>query len=297
MSDSPHTLLIGVDGGGSRCRVAIGTAEDGLLEEAEGGPANPNSDFDQAISMIRQTTHRAADKAGIDASALCGATAHLGLAGVLSAEDGQKVAAALPFARSLVTDDRMTTLVGALGSEDGFVAAIGTGSFIGGRQAGHTRFLGGWGFPIGDQASGAWLARAALAQVLESHDGVRPPGPMTQNLFARFDNDAQVLCRFSFAASPRDYAKLAPEIVAAARAGDADASALMQAGADYINAGLAALGYSADTPLCLTGGLGTHYAPWLPKSLQSQLRRPDGTALDGAFRLAADAARTGVCIS
>jgi hypothetical protein len=55
---------------------------------------------------------------------------------------------------------------GALGPGDGTVAAIGTGSFFGRRSGGAYRYLGGWGYQLGDEASGdvvvVILVRSAL---------------------------------------------------------------------------------------------------------------------------------------
>jgi glucosamine kinase len=60
----------------------------------------------------------------------------------------------------------------------------------------------------------------------------------------------------------------------------------MQDGADYIVNSLTALGYTAGAPLCLTGGLGPHYANYLPTSYNTNLIEPKGSALDGALLLA-----------
>lgn len=75
--------------------------------------------------------------------------------------------------------------------------------------------------------------------------------------------------------------------MAAAEAGDPEGRVLMQAGADYIRAALTALGHRPDQPLCLLGGVGRHYAPYL-SGLVSQ--PPLLPAVSGALILAARAA-------
>ena len=294
MSDSSHPLLIACDGGGTGCRVAVGTARDGILATAEGGAANANTDAENTRRNILDATRTALRQAGFAPEDLTRATAHLGLAGILAATEGARFDDSLPFARSTVTDDRLTTLTGALGPGDGFVAAVGTGSFLAARQNGTARFLGGWGFPVGDQASGAWLARRALEVTLECHDGTRPHSDMTRALMARFEGNARALCRFSFTASPRDYGSLAPLVFDAARARDPHGLPIVEAGAAYLVAALAALDYRSPQPLVLTGGAGPAYAEFLPAPLRAALTPRRGSALDGAFELARAAAETPV---
>ena len=64
MSDSSHNVLIGVDGGGAGCRVAIGTAQDGVVATAEGGRANPASELEIALRNIDAGIRIAATKLG-----------------------------------------------------------------------------------------------------------------------------------------------------------------------------------------------------------------------------------------
>ena len=82
------------------------------------------------------------------------------------------IAEALPIDNVTVSDDRPTNMAGALGGTDGYVAAIGTGSFLGRQSGAEQRFIGGWGLRLGDEASGAWLGRRVLSRVLDWRDGV-----------------------------------------------------------------------------------------------------------------------------
>jgi glucosamine kinase len=203
---------------------------------------------------------------------------YLGLAGIMTDDDGRRLAQALDLPRAVVADDQNSTIVGALGDADGAVAAIGTGSFLG-RQSGQViRRIGGWGFHIGDQASGGWLGRRALAQVMLARDGLVHDSALLQDIAAQDFGPGGIIA-FQFRASPADYARFAPIILASP---DPFAKTLMQEGAAYIRAGLTALGWEPHEPLCLTGGIGAHYAPYLGLPITDPL----GTALDGAFMLA-----------
>lgn len=270
-------LVVGVDGGGTGCRAAV-EVDGHVCAVAEGGAANVTSDPETAIRNVVQAVEAAARQAKVDVS---GAIAHVGLAGVMGQEDAAWVAARLPFAQVAVSDDRPTMVAGALGNEDGSVAAIGTGSFVATRHRGEFRFAGGWGLAVSDQASGAWLGREVLARALMCFDGLEPYSALTVDVMREFGDDGNAIVSFSQKAAPSDFAEFAPMIVNAALAKDAIGVDLMATGARYLRSALKAVGCSSK--VCLTGGVGPHYAPYL-EGLKCE--RPSGSALDGALMLA-----------
>lgn len=286
MLTTQQTLLIGVDGGGTGCRAAIGTAAQGILGRADGGRANATSDPALAIDNVRSTIDAAARSAGLPPSAIETAIAHVGLAGVMTPDDSARIAAALPMQRCVVTDDRPTAVTGALGSKDGFLMSVGTGTIIATRKGADFGFVSGWGFQVSDQASGAWLGRAALEQVLLCHDGIATFTPLIRAIFAKFDNDPNSIVAFCATAKPGDYATLAPDIIVAARDGEPWGQSIMAKGADYLLRGLTSLGFSAGDTLCLSGGVGPSYADFLSGDILRGRAEPRGSALDGAFLLA-----------
>ena len=286
MIKSGSTVIIGVDGGGTGCRVAIGTLSDGVLSRSEGGRANAASDAALAVKNIASTVEEAARLAGIPTSALSHATAHIGIAGILGAEDSARIASALPYKTITVTDDRPTAVTGALGRHDGYLLSLGTGAFAAASQAGVFTFLGGWGFYVADQGSGAWLGRAGLEQIKLCHDELADHTPLTRKLFEKFGGDPNALVSFSVTAKPGDFATLAPEIIAGAQAADPWGQAIMKKGANHLMRCLARLGFRTGDTLCLTGGIGPHYAGYLPEEFLSGRIQPKGSALDGAFQLA-----------
>lgn len=283
-------LLIGVDGGGSGCRVALADGQGNVLAQAEGGPANVSGDPGRAVANIRAALDEAAQSAGIAPDALRRAHAHMGLAGVKSSEDAAQVAARFEFARCIVTEDRPTVLAGALAGADGVVLAIGTGSFIARASGEVTRYVGGWGFVAGDQASGAWLGRSALEQTLLAVDGLRGHTALTRALLKRFEGDPVAITHMSLEALPADFAALAPEVIDAAQDGDTTGRALMEQGAKYIRRAMAALGRQDKESVCAFGGVADHYAAFLPASVRTCLIEPKGSALDGALYLAGQGA-------
>ena len=64
----------------------------------------------------------------------------------------------------------------------------------------------------------------------------------------------------------------------------------MQEGATYYVRALKALDFAPGDPLCLLGGIGPHYAQFLPKDHLTGQIAARGSALDGAFHLVCKAA-------
>lgn len=294
--NSRETYVVGVDGGGTGCRVRICDRFGQELGAAEGGPANVTSDLDGALGNLKATIDAAYRAAGC-APARCGAdVAWLGLAGAGLVDISRRVEAALGFARARVSSDSATVTQGALGDGDGVVALVGTGSFFLRRMGGGERRIGGWGYQLGDEAGGAWLGREALRRVLWAHDGLCAHSPLSRELLAGFEGDPDRLVLFARSASPGKIAAFAPRIAAASDGGDVLAQAVMQAGVneirlrlDALDAGTgdeSAMAGGADMPLYLLGGLAGVYAKLLPNRWRDRLRPARGSALDGATQLA-----------
>ncbi|MFO1175089.1 MAG: BadF/BadG/BcrA/BcrD ATPase family protein [Paracoccaceae bacterium] len=280
-------FIIGVDGGGTNCRARLVALPGGAVRERTGGPANV-SDFDGAMGRIVATLGGLVAEAGLTARDIAATSVHLGLAGVTGPVMAERVRAALlaamGFGRVTVSGDNVTMILGALGGADGAVAAIGTGSFVGRSAGGRVATIGGRGFLLGDQASGAWLGKRLLQELMLAADGLRPHSDLSRAVLARHGGDLAEVIAFAIAARPAEFAALAPEVLKAT--GDPLADALMGEGAGYIAAALAALGWRACEALCLAGGLGPRYRAYLPEPIQASIRDATGSALDGAILLA-----------
>lgn len=288
MSGRFSGYCIGVDGGGTGCRAAVARADGTIISRGNGGPANVTSNAQEAVANTRTAILQAAENAGLSKADLDGARVHFGLAGVLGQREMDLVAEASPVANARVTDDRAISLAGALGGRNGVLLAIGTGTIIAASRDGRQQFVGGWGLHLDDQGSGAWLGQNLLRDVMLAHDGLAPETDLIRATRATFGGTDDIV-RFAATAGPGDYAELAPEIVAAARAGDATALSLMRRGSEYFARALDVLGLGAGDVLCLSGGLGPHYHPYLPELHTRRIEPAAGTALDGAVRLAREA--------
>lgn len=286
---APHTILA-VDGGGTRCRLAL----DGPSgrQVAEMGSANVTSDFEAAIAEIDAGITALADAAGVGRDDLLALPAYLGLAGVSDEAKAARVANALPLAHVRVEEDWRAALRGALGPRDGALAHCGTGSFFSIQVGDKVRSVGGWGSRLGDEASAFWVARAALTATLEVVDGLAAPTRLTDAVLARFVTPGGIVAHAA-KATPGEIAEIAPFVTKAAAEGDPIAEAILQSGADHIARVLGRIGWRAGMALCLTGGIGPAYQPYLSADLRAALVEPAGQPIDGAVALARAFAEAG----
>ncbi|WP_299732228.1 BadF/BadG/BcrA/BcrD ATPase family protein [uncultured Tateyamaria sp.] len=283
MTDSPNTSVLAVDGGGTRCRFALQTAQGRVVAEA--GPANVSTDFDGAVRRLQDGIAALAGLADTSVETLYDLPAFVGLAGATGPAEVQRLKSKLPLQNVCYADDRRAALRGALGQGDGFVAHCGTGSFFAAQTGGKERFGGGWGATLGDEASAQWVGRKALTQYLREVDGFAPASALVGDLKARFQS-AERVAEFARSARPADFGTIAPHVTVNAKSGDAVALAILQAGADHIAFDLRQMGWTPGLTICLTGGIGPHYAPYMPDDMKPDLAEPLGQPLDGAIALA-----------
>lgn len=285
MHDLPRPCLIAIDGGGTACRFALRLGES-EFRRVENGGANIHSAPQTARETLLRGLHGLMQDAGLRPQDLAGIPIYAGLAGVTDDASAARIAAQLPSRRVRVENDSRAAVAGALGQGPGCVLGIGTGSYLARQGAGGLRLIGGHGLALGDQASGGWLGRELLRHVLLASDGLEPQSALGRACLSEFGNDPRQIVEFSGGAQPGDYGRWAPRLIEAAQQGDAMALSLMQAGADYLIAGLHGLGCAADEPLCPMGGVAAHYIPYLKRAGFTNIVAPKGSALDGALALA-----------
>ncbi len=283
MLDVTPDSVIAVDGGGTRCRVALAAADETCVVEV--GAANISTDFDAAVAELTLGLNQLCAKTGLSKDQVSELPAYLGIAGTTGTALADQLAKALPLDHAHVEDDRRAALIGALGAGDGAIAHCGTGSFLAARTTGAIRLAGGWGPTLGDEASAQWVGRKTLAATLNALDGLSPRTPLVDKLLSHFGSSAAIVA-FAAHASPADFGLLAQRTTRSAADGDTIAVSVLAQAADHIARALPKLGWTPDMALCLTGGIGPEYATYLPADLQSSLVEPAGTPLDGAITLA-----------
>jgi glucosamine kinase len=281
------TFVLGIDGGGTSCRAALATAGGVVVARARSGAANIRTDLTGARANIVDAARQAFLVVGENPDLISETPTVLGLAGANVGTYRQQLEAILPFQTSRVETDAEIALEGAVGSGDGAMAILGTGTAYMVRREGRSRAIGGWGFQVGDQGGGARIGRDLLEQTLLAHDGIRPASPLSDEMLAVFRGNPEDLVEFTTNAKPGDFGGFAPKVFDHAAKGDTIANWIIDKAVADVEAALNVLELRPGDPLCLLGGLGPLYAPRLAQRYRELLKAPLDDALGGAVRIAA----------
>ncbi|MCG2585659.1 BadF/BadG/BcrA/BcrD ATPase family protein [Massilia sp. TS11] len=278
--------LIGVDGGGTGTRVRLARADGSLLAQGQAGPSGLAHGIDAAWQAIEQAIGQAFGAAGLAPAPMAERAIGLGLAGVHNRAWADQFRAADPgYARLVLSTDAYTTLLGAHGGQPGAIIALGTGSVGEVLQPdGVQREVGGWGFPAGDEASGAWIGLQAINYLQQVLDGRRPASALAQALDAACGGGRDAVQAWLARANQTAYASLAPLVLAHAADNAAARAILERAGAE-VQRMANALDPDARLPLALCGGLAAPLRPYLPPALAARARDPLGDAAAGALQM------------
>jgi glucosamine kinase len=282
--------LIGVDGGGTGTRVLLANARGVELAQAASGASGLALGVERAWTAIGAAVIEAFENAGL-ALDWSRCVLGCGLAGVNNREWLTAFEAQAPRVAALaVESDAYTTLVGAHGGAAGVIVALGTGSIAAVlAEDGSCRIAGGYGFPSGDEASGAWLGLRAIVHAQRALDGRAAADAFSDALLAQTGaGDRDSLVVWLCAANQTAYASLAP-VVLEHRTHPVAAALLAQAGIDIAQL-IDALDPEGGLPVALCGGLGEPMSAYVPASHRGRLRLPQADSVRGALALARRAA-------
>lgn len=266
-------LYLGIDGGGSKCRVVIVNADNQLLGEGLGGPANPLRGMKIATDSILTATQQALTAAGMTFNDMSRLIAGAGLAGVNMPQYFRLFSEwKHPFAAFYLTTDLHIACIGAHNGSDGAVIIAGTGSCGLADVKGRLLDIGGHGFPYGDNGSGAWFGMQLVHHVLLQQDGLMPSTLLSSLLCQELGvtSTLDIVSHFMHA-TPTVYAKYAPLVFSAAEQGDATALAIVAQGAAFINQIALKLFELSPPRFSMIGGLAYKLVPYLDSKVQQVL--------------------------
>ena len=281
------TYYIGIDAGGTRCRARLKDSDGIVRGQAETGPANARIGVDKVKARICSVIDGALAAARLPHDVLSETYMGLGIAGISRPGMRELVEKIdFPVRAFLVETDAAIANFGAHQGGDGAILIIGTGS-IGHIRIGDTvTTMGGYGFPISDEGSGAALGLSAMRHALRALDGRTKPTPMGAAIMARFDNSTAKAIAWMDRAVPRDYAEFAPMVMDFAERSDEIARSIVEDAVRHIERFIEAI-FAKGAPNCaLVGGLAPRYKPWLRERTVAKLCEPLGDPLDGAIYLA-----------
>jgi N-acetylglucosamine kinase-like BadF-type ATPase len=269
VSDETHRngaeLFLGIDGGQSHTKVAIGDGRGVLMGRGTAGPCNHVRSGEGREKLRRAVTEavsQALAPLGRSFAEIRFRAACCGMSG--GPEDKRQLLAELISCdRIEVTTDAAIALWGGTGGLPGVVVIAGTGSMAFGRNAaGESMRAGGWGYLFGDEGGAFDVVRNALRAALREEEGWGPQTRLRPALLeacgATDVND--LLHRFYTDEFPRPrVAALAPLVDQAASAGDNVAKqVLLEAGASLAGYGAAVrerlFAASETVPIVQAGG-------------------------------------------
>ncbi len=232
---------MGIDGGGSTLRVVIVDHALIPLAEALRSTANPSViGHDAAAALIQSAMREALSQVSepIDAVGIgvAGASAVHSAAWLL-----EVVHPVIPRALVIPSTDTVIALVGAHGALRDVMVLAGTGSVaLAINSRGEPVQAGGWGYLLGDEGSGYWLAMEAMRACARWQDGTQPEArDLAQKVMTALDLARGVdLISWVYRQPPpvREIAGQASLVLDAARDGDTAAKEIVIRGAHALAA-------------------------------------------------------------
>ena len=278
--------LIGVDGGGTGTRVRVERVDGIELGRGNAGPSGLMHGAGKAWAAVLDAVNRAFVEAGVARPGLERMAVGLGLAGVHNKQWATEFAEKNPgFGAVAVETDAFCTLLGAHRGKSGAIIAIGTGSVGEALLAdGTRREVGGWGFPCGDEASGAWLGLHAINHVQRVFDGRRPSSEFAREIIAASGGDRDGLFNWLAKATQTTYAQLAPIVIKFASLDEVAGAMMVRAGNEIAEVATA-LDPTGQLPIALCGGLAAPMSDYLSPQLRGRVVIPQSDAAAGALQL------------
>ncbi len=271
--------VLGIDAGGTKTVCFLADDRGTVVSEGRGPGANLQVAGELGVEKVLYDVMQAA-LAGRNVTPVAIA---VGIAGVDREDEARAVHDIMRrighHARVLVVNDALIALVAGVGDAPGIVIIAGTGTIAYGRNAnGVAARAGGWGHMIGDEGSGYWIGREALAAVMRAADGRGPSTRLTADILAFFDvADVSRLPRLVYDRDePRmNVAALAPIVQRACAEGDAVATGILERAAEELVIGFRSvatqLDMRGDAFTCVLAGGVFKAVPWLAGELPGRL--------------------------
>ncbi len=292
MATAIAPLFLGVDGGGTGCRARLEDADGTVLGAGIAGPATTRLGIEQAMAAVETACLAALAEAGLAFDTAGHVHCGIGLAGM--GRKGAREALEArphPFASIAFASDGLVACIGAHSGLDGGIVIVGTGTCGLGRVGQDELRVGGYGFPISDEGSGADLGLQAIRLALRALDGRIDRTALLDDVLARFDDDPFEAVAWMDRASATDYATFAPLVMRHADNGDPVGRRIVQAAAEQVDGLVRALVERGAPRIALIGGLSSAIEPWLAPDVRRRLKAIDGDAVSGAIRLAQEKRR------
>ncbi len=278
---------LGVDAGGTSSKSRLIDGNGAILGEGKAGPANARIGTEELYETLLDVCRQATDQAGLGAEDIATIRCGMGIAGINRMGMKQKLQTlTFPFAHVIFSSDSVIANLGAHRGGDGAILILGTGSVGLIKRGEDSSSVGGYGFPISDEGSGAALGLSAIRHALRALDGRTRPTPLSKAITKQFDHAIPRVIDWMDDAAPGDYAAFAPLVMDYAENGDEIAVSIVTDAALHVERFIETILARGATRCVLMGGLAERMKPWLKQRIVARLEAPMGDALDGALILA-----------
>jgi glucosamine kinase len=280
-------LYFGVDAGGTRCRGRVEDEAGHVIGAAEGGSANTRIGMEAVFAVIEDVRDRCL--AGLSPEERAGAEIHAGIGIAGLSRPGARAALEahdFGFAKLALAGDALVANLGAHGGQDGGTLILGTGSIAIVQLDGRAFTMGGYGFPISDEGSGAAIGLSAIRHALRALDGRTTFTSVSAAVAEQVGPGIEAVIAWMDKAGPADYGALAPIVLQHAEDGDEIAVSIVREAARHVEQFVATMLARGAPAVALAGGLSARLRPWLTERIAARLSPAKGTPLDGAMLMA-----------
>ena len=279
---------IGIDGGGTSTVAVIARTGGAVIGRGLAGP----SALGQGIEAAWAQVQAAMAGAFVNAAIAMPKMAHCALAAGLSGVNHTPWRDAflklnIGLAKLSVESDGFIALLGAHNGKPGVMVAAGTGS-VGESwsQAGARAEASGWGFPSGDEGSGAWLGFYAARHTQRVIDGRVAATSLAAKVMQRCGDSRAQFQQWCIESRQFAYAQLAPLVFEAAETdGDVIAIELLKRGANELQLLGYALDKSGKLPIAICGSIGERLQAYFEPAFRARCVQPAADAATGALHL------------
>jgi N-acetylglucosamine kinase-like BadF-type ATPase len=229
------SLVLGIDGGGTRTRASIVDGDKLLAHGESGSIKRLRVGAEVAEANLRTLLKEVCAKAGIaGVDAACCGVASASMPGII--EWITAVFNEFGVKRSDIVGDQVIALDAAFHGGPGILQIAGTGSnTIGRAPDGSQESAGGWSSRLGDEGSGYWIGLHSVRRALRAYDHGQPTQVLKKVGEIWGTPELDELVNLGDGTPGPDFAALAPAINELAEAGDPVAlGVLHQASADLI---------------------------------------------------------------
>lgn len=276
---------LGIDAGGTQCKASLYSHDQQLLGTGISGPSNPVNGLEIAQNAIVKAAESALKTASLTHVGLNQLCVGAGVAGLhLPSLQHAMEQWRHPFHSFYCTTDLHAAVTGMHQGQDGGVIILGTGFSALGKVKNELHAIGGYGFPINAEGSGAWLGLQAVKSVLLAHDGI---GPHTSMLAAMTEHeDVLTLASRLNHTSSTEFATFAPLVFAHAEQGDLLAKAIIEQATEFLQRVILRLNDLGVEEIVLVGSVAQRLQNRLKKSIRECIVPGKASAEYGAMLLA-----------